>query len=152
MRPQKFKCFMIMEFFDDTTMFMYGQLISSISSDTLDTNEFFMMTLTFFSMLSILDEACARRRYKQFVQKPESYPTSSFHPFWNGPQVEETFLKRYRCRRDDFRRMVIAMGINGQFLQCGRPGLEQIYPAEFCLLEKILQVVSFQYTVGQKKN
>ena len=50
-----------MENFDDTAMFMYGQMLSAISSDILDTHEIFMMALTFLSMLSILDEAGSKK-------------------------------------------------------------------------------------------
>jgi hypothetical protein len=124
---------MLMEFFDDAAMFMYGQMISSISGDTFDTDEVFMMALTFLSMLSILDEACKKKIFT-IRAHPGTYPASSFHAFWNGPQGEETFLNRYRFRRDDFQRMVMAMDLKGQILRCGRPGREQIYPAEFCLL------------------
>ncbi len=39
-------------------MIMYGQILSAISSDTLDTDDIFlMMAFTFLSILSILDEA-----------------------------------------------------------------------------------------------
>ena len=113
---------------------MYGQMISSISSDNVDTDEIFMMALTFFSMLSILDEVCKKKIFT-IRADPGRYPVSSFHPFWSGPQGEETFLKRYRLRRVDYHRMVLAIGLSGQILLCGRPGREQVYSAEFCLLD-----------------
>ena len=36
-----FEQFQSMEFFDDNAMFMYGQMLSAISSDSLDTDEIF---------------------------------------------------------------------------------------------------------------
>ena len=113
-------------------MFMYGQMISSISSDNVDTDEIFMIALTFFSMQSILDEVCKKKIFTIRVHAGR-YPTSSFHPFWNGPQGKETFIKLYRFRRDCFQRMVLAMGLNVQIFRCERPG--QVYSAEFCVLD-----------------
>ena len=39
--------FMFMKYFDDTAMFLHGQRISSISTDTLDTDEIFMINEEF---------------------------------------------------------------------------------------------------------
>ncbi len=69
-----------MEYFDDTTMFMYGQMLSAISSDTLDTHETFFMALTFLSMLSILDEV-GRKKIFTIRANPGRYPVSSFYSF-----------------------------------------------------------------------
>jgi hypothetical protein len=117
---KSFECFMLMEFFDDAGMFMYGQMISSISGDTFDTDEIFMMALTFLSMLSILDEACKKKIFT-IQAHPGTYPASSFHAFWNGPQGEETFLNWYRFRRDDFQRMVIDDGHENMCTLMKRP-------------------------------
>jgi hypothetical protein len=130
---KSFERLQLMEYFDDNAMFMFGQILSAISSNTLDTLEIFMMALTFFSMLSILDEA-GRKKIFTIRAKPGRYPASSFHSFWNGPTGEEAFLNRYRFRREDFQRMLRAMGLDGKVLKCGRPGREMIYPAELCLL------------------
>ncbi len=56
-----------MEYFDDTAMFIYGQMLLSISGDTLDTDKTFIMALTFLStgMLSILKMKLARKGYLQ---------------------------------------------------------------------------------------
>ena len=98
---KSFERFLLMAHFDDTAMFMYGQMISSYSSDNVDTDEIFMMALKFFLMQSILDQVCKK---KIFTTRAHSgrYPESSFHPFWNGPQGNETFIKRYSFSRDCF--------------------------------------------------
>lgn len=120
-----------MELFDDTAMFMYGQMLCSM--DTLDTDGIFMMALTFLSMLSLLD-AVSKKRIFTSRARPGSYPASSYHGYWDGHDGEQEFLNRYRFRRADFQRIVRAMGLNGKILRCGRPGREQNYPAEFRLL------------------
>ena len=43
------KRFMFMKFFDDTAMFLHGQRISSISTDTLDTDEISMINEEFLN-------------------------------------------------------------------------------------------------------
>ena len=48
-----FECFVLVELFDDTAMFLFGQMLSAM--DTLDTHECFMMALMFLSMLSLRD-------------------------------------------------------------------------------------------------
>ena len=120
-----------MELFDDTAMFMYGQMLCSM--DTLDTDGIFMMALTFLSMLSLID-AVSKKRIFTSRARPGSYPASSYHGYWDGHDGEQEFLNRYRFRRADFQRIVRAMGLNGKILRCGRPGREQNYPAEFRLL------------------
>ena len=46
--------FMFIKFFDDTTMFLHGQSISSISTDTLDTDEIFMINVCNHAQVSCL--------------------------------------------------------------------------------------------------
>ena len=128
---RSFERFVGMELFDDAAMFMYGQMLCSM--DTLDTDEIFMMALTFLAMLSLLD-AVSKKKIFTTRARPGSYPASSYHRYWDGHDGEQEFLNRYRFRRADFQRMVTAMGLNGKILRCGRPGREQNYPAEFCLL------------------
>ncbi len=67
-----------MEYCDDTAMFMYAQWLSLIAGETLDTDETFIMALTFLSMLSILDEA-GNKKIFTICARPGTYPASSFH-------------------------------------------------------------------------
>jgi hypothetical protein len=89
---KRFERFQFMEFFYDKAMFMYDQMLSAISSDSLDTDEIFMLALSFHSMVSILDEA-GRKKIFTTKANPGRYPASSFHSFWNSPRGEEAFLK-----------------------------------------------------------
>jgi hypothetical protein len=80
---KRFERFKLMEYFDDTAMFMCAQMLSLIAGNTLDTDETFMMALTFLSMLSILDEAGNKKTFTSCA-RPGTYPASSFHAFWKA--------------------------------------------------------------------
>jgi hypothetical protein len=112
-------------------------MISTISCNSLDEEEIFIMVLIFLSMLNI-EEDLRRKQVFTIRAQPGTYPCTSHHRFWDS--LHELFEALCRFRKEDFQRMVHVMGLTGQVYRCGRRGKQQCYPAELCLMVLLCRI------------